>query len=354
MFVSLGSIPYWFFLISAFFFALSPKYLEKKLSNIFFGLYCGLLIIFIGSRFEIGADWNAYDGIYQSIGSLPFLSAILYTDPLYALINLISSHFSLGVFFVNLVCATFFMHGIFKFCIERESKWLSISIFLPYMIFVVGMGYTRQSLALGFFLLSINSICKKQQYHFLFYIILAALSHRTAAPFILLYPLSHEKKSRLSFIFILLLTIPAFISIFYDVFVHKFELYIVNQMDSKGAIQRLALNLVPISILIFNFNRLKSLFLKEEAIIKLFSIATFFMLPMLLISSTLVDRYLLYFLVIQVYVYNIFVFRLLNKFSHLALFIILSFNLLYFYVWSSFSSFSHFWIPYYSYLFYWF
>ncbi len=46
------------------------------------------------------------------------------------------------------------MSGLVQFCRKQPLPWLALAVAAPFIIIVVGMGYTRQSVALGFILLS--------------------------------------------------------------------------------------------------------------------------------------------------------------------------------------------------------
>ena len=64
-----------------------------------------LLIVVIGFRFEVGADWIAYKGMfsYASLASLP--EALDLGDPAYQAVNWTVAALGMELWLVNVVCA---------------------------------------------------------------------------------------------------------------------------------------------------------------------------------------------------------------------------------------------------------
>ena len=65
--------------------------------------------------------------------------------------------------------------------------WLGLLVAIPYLVIVVGMGYSRQAIALGFVLMAFIKWPEKNFMKFAFFIFIASTFHKSA---IVLFPLA--------------------------------------------------------------------------------------------------------------------------------------------------------------------
>ena len=77
--------------------------------------------------------------------------------------------------------------GLVVFCLNLPRPWLALAVAVPYLVIVVCMGYTRQGVALGLAMLGLVALGKKGIGWFVFWVMLAAMFHKTA---VLLLPLA--------------------------------------------------------------------------------------------------------------------------------------------------------------------
>jgi hypothetical protein len=66
---------------------LSFVVLPKKILNLSLFVVGLIYILFIGLRYEVGADRWAYAAMYDNIASLSFKDALSYTEPSFAALN---------------------------------------------------------------------------------------------------------------------------------------------------------------------------------------------------------------------------------------------------------------------------
>ena len=119
--------------------------------------YSFICVLFIGLRFEVGGDWMGYVKIANIAYIMDFFDFIIPNKSIYGgtynpgflIITWISQRLGLDVLGANLFCAAIFIFGLNKLCKEQPYPWLGYVVAFPYLITVVAMGYTRQSVAIG-------------------------------------------------------------------------------------------------------------------------------------------------------------------------------------------------------------
>jgi len=264
---------------------------------------CALFVLIIGLRFEVGMDWNNYIEMYMATLDVAFSDAIVTTDPGYALLNWQSSMLGLGVYAVNFVCAAVVMTGLYYFCRRQPQPWLALAIAVPYMLIVAGMGYTRQSAAMGFELLALVALSDGRLRRFFILIALAGLFHKSA---VLLLPLgilssSHKKIwVILSMVGMSVLLGGALLFEYYDTLVTT---YVDSNMESEGGPIRVAMNAVP-ALLFLLFSKRFAPDANERKLWIWMAVFSLVCVPFVGLASTAVDRVALYFMPIQLFVYS--------------------------------------------------
>ncbi|RKX58738.1 MAG: hypothetical protein DRP29_06000 [Thermodesulfobacteriota bacterium] len=339
------------FLLSSLFLTLSyPKIFRIPLKFLVF-LF---LLIFIGLRYQVGADWDSYKKIYEFI-SQNGIDALFYTDPGYGLINLVSSYLGGDIFFVNLISGFIFLIGLFYFVSKLPYPSLTIAIANSYLVFIVAMGYTRQSIAIGILMISYALYINKKYIPSLILPFIAVFFHKSAlfGIFIVAFSmvLSYKTRLNLKYYFALLIIFIGLISISYFFFFKPYQeyfitTYILGNMESKGAYPRLLLNAIAGLLVISDF--VKEPKTKDVIIFKtmsFFSLFFIFLIPLL--GSTTIDRLNLYLYPLQCYAYSFFVYNIKNKSSKfLFYYTIMCLYFLVLVIWLLFAVHRKAWIPY--------
>ncbi|MBO8221409.1 EpsG family protein [Prochlorococcus marinus] len=307
--------------------------------------------LFIGFRNEVGCDWDQYLEIFLDIRD-GVIENWLTLEPAYFTLNSIFSRFDFGIILVNAVCAVIFSYCLIKFCDSLPRPWLGLCVAYPYLITVVAMGYTRQSVSIALFLLAILILEKGQFYKSIFLIIIGMLFHRSGGLFFfapLIYTFKSERSNNLLKILLIIPIGYYFISEFIISSWDNLVLgYLGQNMASSGALIRIILCFIPSFIFIFNVNKFKISNISKKIffVISLMSFAALIALP-IVPSSTAVDRVALNFLPIQLLVAShlpdtgIFKF---NKFAWKVLIVVSVFIVLS--IWLLFAKHSFCWIPY--------
>lgn len=321
---------------------------KSKLLSYFFTLFLFIfLLVFIGLRDEIGGDWYPYLEYYHRFKQLSLLEAVLINDIGYDLINWIVSQYDGSIYLVNYICALLFLIPLFIFCNNRKYFLISILISFPYLITVVSMGYVRQAVALGLFILGLSVLeSKKINFKFVIFtslIIIAFTFHKSAIilfTFIFFYKFSNLLK----IISLVILLVSLILLINFNFFENIYTNYVVSPMSSRGTFLRISLNSIPAVGLIFFYR-----YFKNDPLSGIFlciSLITIISIFFINYASTLIDRISLYFMLLQVYFWPKFI-SLNQKQMRIFFYIfVLTLYFIYLLIWFNYSDHTEFWTPY--------
>jgi hypothetical protein len=246
---------------------------------------------------------------------------------------------------IDLVCGAVFVTGVYKLARLQPNPWLAVVVAVPYLIIVVGMGYTRQSIALGFGMIGLAGLMRgSTAFRFVIYIILATLFHKSAIVMTLALAAGHRSRV----INVLIGASAAFV--LYDLFVSSAVAglsrnYLEAGYDAQGATVRVFMNFVPAVLFLlrprgFGFDE------REINVVRIMAYAglVFPVLLWLVPSSAAVDRLALYISPLQMIILSripgVYVKEDFGKVIILAYAIAVQF------VWMNFAQHAGDWIPY--------
>jgi hypothetical protein len=304
-------------------------------------------IVIIGLRNEVGCDWYNYVRHFQNTEGVSFSQAFnQIKDPAHIFVNWWMGQWGWGVYGVNLIYAIIFVIGLITFARTQTYPWLTMVAAVPYMVVMVSMGYSRQGVALGLFMLAITYVEKGKFKSYVFWVLMATMFHKTA---IVLLPfglfLSHSG---------MWLRVVIMIPVLYggwDLMLAEkqeqlWNTYVEQKMQSSGAYIRVFMNFLP-AILLLNYRKQWK---KDYADYPFwFWIAIGSIVSMFLVGSatTAVDRITLYFIPIQLAVYSRLPYLARNRISPkmTKLMIIIGYTAVLL-TWLVFASHAHCWLPY--------
>lgn len=310
-----------------------------------------LLVLFVGFRHEVGGDWGSYLRHFLFAEYFSFSETIIRSDPGYALLNWWAVEQGFSIYTVNFVCGAIFTTGLIAFARRQPYPWLALAVAFPYLVIVLGMGYTRQGVALGFIFLSLNALESHQFKRYLTYIALATLFHKTALIMIPLGFFIWGKGWAFRAIAVVVAAYVLFDALVAESTEDLWRNYVDAQMLSQGAQIRVLMNLVPSLILLAYWKTWRTVFPNYWF---WFWIAAGSLLAVALVgvASTAVDRIALYFIPIQVVVFSRLPFLLRKQVSPaiVTIGIVLGYALVLF-VWLNYATHARYWLPYQNVLF---
>lgn len=321
----------------------------QNISWLFAGIFFTLII---GFRYEVGGDWSSYlDKIYtleylKESGATWLAHRTIGNDAGYSLLNWFSVSLGGGIYLVNLVCACIFMAGIMTFCKRQPVPWLALLIAVPYIIIVLGMGYTRQGVAFGFELLALNAFANGRLRRFVILIILGALFHKSL---VLLLPLAAVANSRnrlLTLTWVSVTVAVAGLLLLQEHHEAMWNNYVTRGRESDGGPIRVAMNAIPAAMILLFRHRLFPRD-NERKLYICMALAALACIPLVFLASTAVDRMALYLMPIQIALFARLPFIFRNTLVRSAFtWGIVAFYALIEFVWLNFASHAHAWLPY--------
>lgn len=252
----------------------------------------GSMSVFIGLRDHVGADWNSYIIILRCIQEGSYFQSFFLVEPLYGFCNHVALALGGDIHLVNLICATILLASLFNFSrLTNMDPNLVLFVAAPYLLFVVGMGYTRQSVAVGLGLNAIGFLRQGRQGMFYLFATLATLSHYSAIVLVLLWWMNSRKRAVIVAAAVALLSPLLLLLIFSPRYLHYFDNS--ADMQSNGVWSRLLLVLLGLSLVFLQRGRwaaeseLRTILLRGAGALCLIMLVSLFL-------STLADRICLY------------------------------------------------------------
>ncbi len=341
---------YWILLLMPAIFALHPVRVDAHTQKLIFILFGVLLILLVGLRHDVGGDWDRYISIYafHENTNLDF-SKFTSGDYGYEFIHWLGINYFNGVYFTNLISAIFFTSGLIRLSRAMPMPWVSIFVSIQFLVIIVAMGYTRQSVAVGFLLWALVDLMKGNSGRFYLYIAIGTLFHKTLLlMFVIGVMYSSRKKYRLVYlVFIVMILLFIVYYYFLEDFNHLIYYYFIIEFhESHGAIVRSFMGFVAGSLFFIYRKKFKDIFFDEKLWL-IFSVACISLLPLAFYFSTIADRIGVYFVPLQLVIFSRIP-VLIETAYYRTLFVVgimLSYSFL-IYIWLFFGVNSRHWLPY--------
>ena len=215
-----------------------------------------LLILLIGFRDQVGGDWFNYLRNFEYDRGESVWEALTAHDPGYHFLEWVSDQLGWGIYGVNFLAAIAFSSGLVVFCRHLPRPWLALTVAVPYVVIVLGMGYSRQGIALGFIMLGLVALGKQRIATFVACVLLGATFHSSAILLLPMAALAASRRKVITVIWVGVVVASAYVVLLQDA-VDNLQLnYLEAQQQSQGALVRLLLNALPAALLLIWHKRL--------------------------------------------------------------------------------------------------
>lgn len=340
-------LPFWLMFLLPAWALLVPGQLPARQKITAWWAVGTLFALMIGLRHEVGGDWESYLDHFKTVAHMDFAEAMRKGDPGHYLVNWLVTRAGGSVYWVNLLYATVLMWGTVVFCRRQPWPWLALLVAVPYMLIVVGMGYSRQAMALGLALLGLVALGEHRVRAFVIYVAIGALFHKSA---VLLLPIAALAASRNRFLTAGMVGLTS-VLLYYLLLSQEADSmwtnYVEYQMESQGAKIRVLMNAVP-AVLMLLFGKRLAASAQERKLWTWMALLALLCLPLVPLASTAVDRVALYLIPLQLFVFS----RLpllaggnIRTRTGLVLGVVAYYAAVQF-VWLNFATHARYWLPY--------
>ena len=338
--------PYWLMFLLPAWGVLAPWRLPQRQARWMWFLVGLVFTLMMGLRHEVGGDWFNYEPLFRSTAGRSFGEVLLRDDPGYYGLNWIVAHAGGDIHVVNLLCAIVMMWGTVVFCRRQPNPWLALLAAVPYMLIVVGMGYTRQAVALGFALIGLSALGDGRVRAFVLWVAVGALFHKSAVLLLPIAALAASRNRLLTGALVALSTALMYYLLVADSSEQLWTNYVVQKYQSQGGLIRVLMNVIPAVILIPFRKRLVP-DPQERRLWLWMAVFALACLPLVSLASTAVDRVALYLIPLQLFVFSRAP-RLARttRVRTVVVLAIVGYYAAVQYVWLNYGAFSNWWVPY--------
>lgn len=266
------------------------------------------LIVIVGLRYRVGGDWSNYVSILRFQALQDLWPSLLNSrqEPGYTFVNWLAAWFGAGIWLVNVLCAIPFVFGLLRLCRQQPNPWLALLIATPFLIIVVGMGYTRQAAAVGCLMAGLAAIIdRKPHAHFIVWALAGACFHRTVLVFLPIMFIAIAKNKFVSLLLVILSVVIAYYTVLPGAFDVYRTGYLHDQYNAAGAAVRVLMDVVPAVLMLLARGRFYWS-PEEKAVWRTYAILCLIAgisLPFIH-SSVIVDRLAIYLIPVQIFVYS--------------------------------------------------
>lgn len=309
-----------------------------------------VLTLVVGYRFEVGGDWGGYLRNLQMMEYMDLREALERGDPAYRLLEWLGMQWGWGIYGVNLIGGAIFAYGLVVFCRNLPRPWLALAVAAPYLVTVVGMGYTRQGIAIGVGMLALVALEKRSLRAFVVLVFLAASFHRSAVLLLPIAALAATRNRIWTAVSIAVLTVLGYQLFLEDAVDELVYGYIEAEYQSEGAKIRLLMNALP-SLVLLLWRKHFQMTLGQTRLWQWFAVISLGLLVMVYLTpySTAIDRIGLYMLPLQLvvfaYVPEVFGGRRTARNGPFVI-AVLAYYAAVLFVWLTYADHAHYWIPY--------
>lgn len=295
--------PYWLMFLLPAWAHLQPGRLKSSQRRWIWLIVGALFALMMGLRHEVGGDWGSYLTLFEETARRSFTEVLGRGDPGYYGLGWLVAHVGGSIYEVNLICATVLMWGTIAFCRAQPNPWLALLAAVPYMLIVVGMGYTRQSVALGFALLALAALGDGRVRTFVIWIAIGATFHKSAVILLPIAALAASRNRLMTTALVGVSTVLLYYLLLADSSERLWENYVQAQYQSEGGLVRVLMNVLPALLLIL-FRRRLAPDPQERKLWLWIALLALVCLPLVGIASTAVDRVALYLIPVQLFVFS--------------------------------------------------
>lgn len=263
-----------------------------------------LVVLLVGWRHQVGGDWFHYLRNFQNAAFDSRYAEWWADDPGFRLLEWLSLRAGGGIHMVNLLAASVFGYGLVVFCRHLPRPWLALAVAVPYVVIILGMGYSRQGMALGCLMAGLVGLGRGRVGVFVVWVVLGATFHKSAVLLLPMAALAASGNRLVAAAWVGVVLAAAYALLLEDSVASLQAGYLEAGYQSEGALVRLLMNALPAALLLWKRDRFAAS-LSQQRLWFWMALASLVLVGLYLVSpsSTAVDRVGLYLLPLQLMVF---------------------------------------------------
>lgn len=260
-------------------------------NTLFFALSGGLLVWFMGFRYETGCDYYGYLQRWVNFSAPGSLALLLQSEEA-GFSFLMGSIKASGLEYTWLNVAA---SAILVFCYIRFARAhlfapLILALLFPVIIVQLGMSGIRQALASGFLMLSFNAFAQKEKLWTAIWILIGMQFHVSVVMFLPIALLAGREVNTLRLATSLVILGPA-ASLLLAGRLDTYESrYFEGTVTSGGAVLRYALIFLPVPLFVLYRQKIKKTFPDVYPLLKFGTLSILALAPLVVLSSIALHR----------------------------------------------------------------
>lgn len=278
-------------------FSTSRKTRDRTLYWLIFALF----FLFAAFRYQVGCDWSGYYRDWLQFSGSTFYDAVTHVEPAHWTIVYLLQTLAIPYPYLNVVAGVIFFLGLNSLARRQPDPLAFLVLSFPILIINMAMSAVRQEEAIGLICVAYGAFIDRRPIKFLGFVFLAYLFHQSALVFLFLLPFIGGSFRRINIVSATFLSLPGLYLLAgsgaAELAVSR---YVDTGIEAAGAPFRLAiLALSGIGYMIYLSKRWSR---DYRADYKLVTIGAWLMIGtigILLISSTIADRFGYYLVPIQ-------------------------------------------------------
>ncbi|WP_234952241.1 EpsG family protein [Rhodopirellula baltica] len=278
----------------------------RNINRLVYRWLLGGLFFFSAFRYEVGPDWLGYLNIFNIQRWQSYLDASTRSEPGYWILNELIHEIGWPYPWVNVFSSLVFFAGLHAIAKRQPDPLGFLVLAFPILIVNMPMSAVRQAMGIGMLCFAFIAFTDKKIAPFVILILIGGSFHNSILVFLLLAPLVGGQYTRNRLILSVLLAIPGVVALASTRSAEVMQSrYIESNTEAAGAIFRVG---VLLSTGLFFQLKLKDgwrRFYPEE--FKLVSIGSLMMLafvPIIFVSTVIVDRFGYYLIPIQLVIFT--------------------------------------------------
>ncbi|HEY0973770.1 MAG TPA: EpsG family protein [Solimonas sp.] len=262
------------------------------------------LVLFAGSRFEVGCDYHGYALRFQSLDmQLSGLEMLGVGEGGFHALSLALKSMGYSYSALLFACALIYLACLLRFTRVLDRPLSFLALMFPVLIVQLGMSGVRQALAVGFLMLGFAAFVRRKRLAMAAWVLVAMQFHTSAVIFLpLVYLIGREISIRRMVLALAVIGPVAgwLLGERIEVYSDRYIEQIYGENSSSGAWLRYVLVVIPFILFEWKRAQFKQVYPQLYSLLRVFALITFTMALVGMVSSVALHRLTFYVMPVSI------------------------------------------------------